>query len=128
MRKRICILSFSHIIRDGRVLRQIEFLAPHYDLSVIGFGQSPRPDIEWLPIDHPLTGSDKIRVSLGLVFARIFPQLYDYVYWHQPPHQQARAYLKEPRWDAFLADEWKALTSHGGSCAGESDAGDLRCT
>ena len=66
-RKRICILSFSHVYRDSRVLRQVEFLAPYYDISVIGFGELPGRGVEWLPIDRPLMGADKIRAALPLI-------------------------------------------------------------
>ncbi|MEZ4735132.1 MAG: glycosyltransferase [Caldilineaceae bacterium] len=48
-RKKICILAFSPIARDGRVLRQIEYLAPHYDLTVVGYG-APHPD--WAHYPH----------------------------------------------------------------------------
>jgi hypothetical protein len=40
-RPTICIISFSPIARDARVLRQIDYLAPHYDLAVLGHGASP---------------------------------------------------------------------------------------
>src|SRR4051794_32996008 len=97
-RKRVCILSFSPVYRDGRVLRQIEFLAPHYDLTVIGFGEPPGYSVEWLPIDRPLTLADKIRTSLPLIPGRVIPRFYDYAYWNQPPNRQAREYLKARRW------------------------------
>lgn len=38
MRKSICILSFSNIANDARVLRQIKYLYPLYDLTIIGYG------------------------------------------------------------------------------------------
>jgi len=44
MRKSICIISFSPIARDARVLRQIKTLSPHYNLTVIGYGSPPK---EW---------------------------------------------------------------------------------
>jgi glycosyltransferase involved in cell wall biosynthesis len=44
MKKRICIISFSPIYRDARVLRQIKYLFPHYDLNIIGYDQ---PDPDW---------------------------------------------------------------------------------
>jgi glycosyltransferase involved in cell wall biosynthesis len=42
MRKSICIIALSPIAHDARVLRQIKYLSPHYDLTVIGFGH-PHP-------------------------------------------------------------------------------------
>ena len=38
---KICIISFSEIARDGRVLRQITCLQNHAVLKVIGFGGPP---------------------------------------------------------------------------------------
>jgi len=43
MDKKICILSFSPIRRDARVLREIKGLSPYYDLTVIGY-EGPHPD------------------------------------------------------------------------------------
>lgn len=54
----ICILSFSLISRDGRVLRQIRHLAPYYSLSIVGYGDPP-PEYEgietvrWYRVDFP---------------------------------------------------------------------------
>lgn len=109
MRKRICIISFSPIYRDGRVLRQIEYLAPHYDLTVIGYGPSPERGVEWLPINRSLTLIDKLLTSLLLIAGRIIPAIYDYRYWNRPHYRQAREYVQGRQWDAFYADEWAAV-------------------
>ncbi len=55
MRKSICILSFSHIARDARVLRQIKYLSPLYDLTIIGYGPphpsyADSPAINWIQL------------------------------------------------------------------------------
>ena len=55
--KSICIISMSPVARDIRVLRQIKYLAPYYNLTVIGYGQ-PHPSwsnmdsIVWNPVDR----------------------------------------------------------------------------
>jgi glycosyltransferase involved in cell wall biosynthesis len=54
--KSICIISFSPIARDARVLRQIKYLSPHYRLTVIGYGPphpayADNPDITWIELD-----------------------------------------------------------------------------
>ncbi|HOO44654.1 MAG TPA: hypothetical protein PLM29_00390 [Deltaproteobacteria bacterium] len=54
-RKSICIISFSPIARDARVLRQIQYLSPHFTLTVIGYGPphplySGNPNIRWVEI------------------------------------------------------------------------------
>ena len=109
MRQRVCIISFSAIHRDGRVLRQIETLAPHYDLTVVGYGPPPVEGIEWIPIDRALSPLDKVATSLLLLAGRVVPALYDYRYWHRPHYAQAHALLQGRQWDAFYANEWSAV-------------------
>ncbi|HEY3415973.1 MAG TPA: hypothetical protein VGM23_03720, partial [Armatimonadota bacterium] len=57
VQKHICILSFSPVARDARVLRQIKYLAPHYRLTVIGQGERPNftsaETVEWHAIETP---------------------------------------------------------------------------
>src|SRR4051812_14129001 len=57
-RKSVCILALSPIARDGRVLRQIEYLSPHYDLTIVGYGPAHpdwanMPGIQWIQISPP---------------------------------------------------------------------------
>jgi glycosyltransferase involved in cell wall biosynthesis len=57
MRKSICILAFSPIAQDARVLRQIKYLSPFYDLTVIGYGSAPSayqkpPHIKWIQLSQ----------------------------------------------------------------------------
>jgi len=40
-RKTICVLSFSFIEKDARVLRHLKFLGEQYDLVAIGYGGDP---------------------------------------------------------------------------------------
>lgn len=54
----ICIISFSPIARDARVLRQIDHLTPHYDLVVLGYGAPPKrwrnaDSVRWFSVDPP---------------------------------------------------------------------------
>jgi glycosyltransferase involved in cell wall biosynthesis len=69
-KKSICIISFSPIYRDGRVLRQIRYLSVHYHLTVIGYGEPPsdwvnHENVKWYsvelanPIDHHTEPSNK---------------------------------------------------------------------
>ena len=108
-RKRICIISYSPIKSDGRVLRQIEYLAPDYDLTVVGFGAQPDiPGVDWqlFPDRDPLLAKI-IRNGLQTV-GRVIPAAYDLLevararYWIT-----RRAVDKRP--DAVLADDLTAL-------------------
>lgn len=55
MKKSICIISYSFISKDARVLRQIRYLSKAYSLTIIGYGK-PHPDfsdnnnIKWIEI------------------------------------------------------------------------------
>ena len=40
-RQVICLLSFSFVAKDARVLRHLKFLGAHYDLIAVGYGESP---------------------------------------------------------------------------------------
>lgn len=108
-RKHICIISFSPVKRDGRVLREIEYLAPHFDLTVIGYGDSPGYGVEWIPINRHLTMLDRIGTSALLMAGRLAPDLYDYRYWNRPHYKQARELTQNRQWDAFYANEWAAV-------------------
>lgn len=55
MEKKVCILSFSPIYQDARVLRQIKYLSPYFDLTVIGYGHPHSnwintPNVRWIQI------------------------------------------------------------------------------
>ena len=57
MRKSICIIALSTIARDARVLRQVKYLSPFHDLTVIGYGPPPSAyasaeNITWIPLDQ----------------------------------------------------------------------------
>lgn len=58
-RQSICILSLSAVARDGRVLRQIEYLVQRYDLTLICYGPPhPRwenhPHVEWVQLEQAI--------------------------------------------------------------------------
>lgn len=57
MKKSICIIALSTIARDARVLRQVKYLSPFHDLTVIGYGPPPSAyagaeNITWIPLDQ----------------------------------------------------------------------------
>ncbi len=90
--KKICVISFSLIRRDARLLREIKYLLPHYDLVVIGFG--PRPAmyegdkrLTWHDADIVLTDD------------------------HQPGDSRAREVLRKSGTIArlALARDWKGF-------------------
>src|SRR5215207_2349188 len=109
MTNRLCILSLSVPIQiDGRVLRQIEYLSAHYDLTVIGFGE-PRftqANVRWLPINRNDSRFRKMLDYTFLLLGRITPRLYDIWFWNRPRYKQVMEYLSQENADGYLADDW----------------------
>ncbi len=115
MRKRICILSFSPIYRDARVLRQIKYLSKDYDLNVIGYGAPPpqwknAKNVEWHVLETPL--SPLITKMEGLIFlalGRLTTSFYDHWYWRKRHHRIALKTATASACDAYHANDWEAL-------------------
>ncbi len=138
-RKSICILSLSPIARDGRVLRQIQYLRPHYDLTVAGYGEPHRdwvqdPGVRWiqLPDLTPSTSFATIKAELkrgnftplmqrlpleaikqiyqaSLYLGRIFPASYDFGYSVRWYLVKAIEELSAIKHDAYHANDWNTL-------------------
>jgi hypothetical protein len=122
-RKSICIISFSLISRDARVLRQIKYLSPHYDLSVIGYGVPEKEwaaqrAIRWYPMDAPGSSSSESffsriwgRLLNGLILSlgRCHPSFYERWYWSKWQHRQALEFAVQNHCGALLANDWEAL-------------------
>ncbi len=116
MKKSICIISFSNIRRDGRVLRQIQYLAPHYNLTVIGYGQphpswKSLPGVQFCPIESEgeRTNRDRL-VDLGLsLLGAVYPRVYERWYWRRNGFRKALGLAASARCDAYHANEWEAL-------------------
>ena len=122
-RKSICVLSFSTISNDARVLRQIKYLSPHYDLNVVGYGApkeawTKQESVHCYPIDTFETKPPKSSLSrimrriinsLILGLGRFQPLLYEQWYWSRRHHIQALEYLTQSSCDGILANDWEAL-------------------
>lgn len=53
MKPSICIIAYSPIASDARVLRQVRYLSPHYRITVIGYGERHSAwsdDVTWAPV------------------------------------------------------------------------------
>jgi len=134
-REKVCIISFSPLHRDARVLRQVRYLSPHFDLAVIGFGPVPedwqeRKEVQWMPIlfSQPKRSTgQKIRylfqlcgqgrwgelaqraMMRNLYLGRLIPDLFERWYWNQPlfAHALELATSTHPR--VYLANDWNSL-------------------
>jgi len=111
MKKCVCIISFSPIYRDARVLRQIEYLLPHYDLTVIGYGPPSKewPDVLWMPVSVETSLFTRVTGFLLMVLGRLVPKLYERWYWSKAHHRAALENALSARADLYHANDWNAL-------------------
>jgi len=119
----ICIIAFSTIRHDARVLRQIKYLSPHYDVIVVGYGApeekwATQGGIRWYPLDtlesFPAECSftrmwRRLINSAILGLGRFRPLFYERWYWSKRHHAQALEYAIQSHCDALLANDWEAL-------------------
>jgi len=119
----ICIVSFSPVARDARVLRQIKYLAPRYDLTVIGFGEAHPswhefPNLTWLPVTP---SEERLRSKMGGVIypllGRLVSRAYDTWFWRKPHRRQALDLALTHRCDAYHANDWDTLPIAGEAAA-----------
>jgi len=109
-KKRICIIAFKPVRTTIHVLRQIDYLSPHYDLTVIGHGE---PDVAWPKVTwHRVpaqTVAEKV-AKLGLyALGRVFPFIYEAWYWSVRRHRLAYELAVASRADAFHANDWQSV-------------------
>jgi len=104
-RKKVCILVFSQIAYDSRVLREVDLARQHYDVDVIAYGN-------WQPPEgvtyHQLAFTpypDSLRFR-WLLPGRMLPALYDRYFWWKPEHNQALSLLLDGGYDLVHANDW----------------------
>jgi len=109
-KKRICIIAFKPVRTTIHVLRQIDYLSPHYDLTVIGHGD---PDAGWPPLTwHAVPAQTlvgKVAKGLWYVLGRVFPLFYDAWFWTSERHKLAYKYAVSSGADAIHANDWQSL-------------------
>jgi glycosyltransferase involved in cell wall biosynthesis len=120
-RKSVCVITFSPVARDARVLRQIQYLSPHYDLTVIGHGEAHpswrrMEGVTWVPTLTEATpeGSarrlaEKAAGLLLLLAGRLHPSGFFRWYWRQPIMRDTLAKAVASGCDAFHANDWNTL-------------------
>jgi glycosyltransferase involved in cell wall biosynthesis len=112
MRKSVCIVSFSQISNDARILRQIKYLSNNYDLTVVGFGDSDlnwknNADFRWIRIEKSKVPGI---LSFGiLLLGKFWFGAYDRWYWMNKTHVQAYQQIQASHFDVIHANEWNAL-------------------
>ncbi len=110
-----CIISFSPIARDARVLRQIAALAPQYNLLVLGYGLPPprwrdAASVRWFAVEPPRWYELQYLKGFLLAGRALRSTVcYEFWYWLQRLHRQAYDQVRSLRADLVLANEWHAL-------------------
>jgi glycosyltransferase involved in cell wall biosynthesis len=114
-RKTVCVLSFSWISKDARVLRHLRFFGERYDLIAIGYGDDPAPllpgvTLRWCGIE-PAWGNRFLKVLRTLLRwpGRIIPALDWLPDKIMADWRAARRWLEQLDYDLFLGNDVSAL-------------------
>ncbi len=115
LKHHICIVSFSPIARDARVLRQVKCLAPYYRLTVVGFGDSDPfdhaiyPEVRWIGIDRSFTIANPAAQKRDFFLGKFFPDYYvDYLK-HFPFWRYAWHIVQSAKFKVVLCNDVDAL-------------------
>ena len=110
-KKRICIISFSNIEKDIRVQREIEMARMHFEVTVLGYGAwEPYDNVRYLQmLKTPRTKIYLVLYACKLILGRVFPKIYNAVYWGKKEYEIALALLKESDFDLVHANDWDSL-------------------
>lgn len=94
----LAIISFSTIVSDARLLKQIAALRDDYHVTVVGYGPKPDGADEFVSIPDDLVYWKYNRVALIL-------RAYRYAYWHNPVVAHTRQQLARRSFDVVLAND-----------------------
>lgn len=97
-RPRLLILSFSPLLADARVLKQIRLLTPLYDVTTCGYGEAPEGVAAHVRIPDGLKAWKYDGKPLRL-------RAYRWAYWHNPVVAHLRRLLPRGTFDAVLAND-----------------------
>lgn len=112
MKKRLCILSFSEIARDSRVLREIMLAKETYQLDVLGYGkwQPPEDDIHFVQLKKSSRDLFFLIIySFWLILGRLIPWFYKKAFWLKSEYDQAVREISKGNYDLVHANDWDAL-------------------
>ncbi|MFN8497384.1 MAG: glycosyltransferase [Anaerolineae bacterium] len=110
LRKRICIIAFKDARSTIHVLRQIHYLSPDYDLTVIAHGSPDATwtNVSWRPIPQA-TLLSKVTRLLCYVIAILWPPMSEVWYWQTRRFKAAFEAALASDCDAIHANDWQAL-------------------
>lgn len=97
-RPSLLILSFSPLVADARVLKQIHLFTPDYDVTTCGYGEAPDGVVRHIRIPDELQSAKYDGKPLRL-------RAYRYAYWHHPVVAHLRDELPKDTFDVVLAND-----------------------
>ena len=101
----ILIISFSAVDRDPRVNRQIELFKNEYNLTLAGYSESNRSEIELINIERKKNSIPRKLLSASLLALKRYAKYY----WSQNHIQQSLHKLKGRTFDLILANDINSL-------------------
>ncbi len=107
-RRKLTILSLSTIHQDGRVLREIEYAARDYDVTVMGWGHLDKehPHVTMRPVQKiTLAPAGRMMQVARMLGGRITPRAFEQWYWAKPDHHQALQAVIDSKPDLIHANE-----------------------
>lgn len=106
MRKYVLVIVFSNLKHDARVMRQVQFLAKHFDVSLVAFDADPLAHVTLFKINQTkLTILRKGLLSLALLL-RIYKWAYK-LFHNYEKHLQS--ILKDKSFDLIVANDVDTL-------------------
>ncbi|MFM7488204.1 MAG: hypothetical protein ACKO13_14935, partial [Cytophagales bacterium] len=103
--KSILVISFSDLIHDARVARQVAFLKDAYQLTVLVFGGKENDGYELLKIRKPTLTLTKKIASAFFLLSRFYKSAFSILH----PHQEAKQLLAGRHFDLVIANDVEAL-------------------
>lgn len=114
-KKTVCVVSFSWIAKDARVLRHLRFLGQSHDLIAIGYGDNPAPllpgvSLRWCRLE-PAWGNRLLKVVRTLLRwpGRIIPALDWLPDRMMADWRAARDWMARLDYDLFLGNDVSPL-------------------
>lgn len=110
-KKRICVLSFSTIAWDSRVLREVETARKLYAVDVIAYGEWLPPEgVRYYRLDKTKRSVlQSIAYVLFLLAGRVFRSAYERAFWMYPEYSSAREILLREKYQLVHANDWNSL-------------------
>jgi hypothetical protein len=108
---KICILALSPLARDARVLRQVELLAPHHQVTVVGFEPFPThlPGVRWLKVEAASGRAERMAGVGLLALGRLLPGAHELWFRLRSLYQGLRETLGQECFDLVYANDWNTL-------------------